>query len=162
MSYLSVFCFLALPISPVNCVLLLLSHDQSSHVFKPCFCLCSLLKVRSHRWELWEKPFRNVGKFTSWRCYDSTSVRQLGPNLVNRVAQLMTYGDSLFTSDAHDHVGPQRKSFERCESLTQYKRINHHITYFLPCLHFTIDWRCNRLLPSTLLSFKGCVLVNQL
>ena len=59
---------------------------------------------------------------TSWRCYDSTSVRQLGPNLVNRVAQLVTYGDSLFTSDAHDHVGPQRKRFERRESLTQYKR----------------------------------------
>ena len=37
MCYLSIFCSFVLPISPVTCVLLLRSHNQSSHVLKPCF-----------------------------------------------------------------------------------------------------------------------------
>ena len=64
---------------------------------------------------------------TSWRSYDSTSVRQLGPDFVKS----FPVGDVGFTT----------------------------ITYFT---FFTIDWRCNCLLVSTLLSFKHCVLVNQL
>ena len=43
-----------------------------------------------------EKTFSRRAKVlvndTSWRSCDSTSVRQLGPDLVNRVVQLVTYG----------------------------------------------------------------------
>ena len=82
---------------------------------------------------------------TSWHSDDSTSVRQLGPDFDNRVAQLVTYGLLVTHMNMVEH-----------ESFTQYKIINHHITYF------TVDWRFNSLLASTLLNFKSCVLVNQL
>ena len=58
-------------------------------------------------------------KDTSWHSYDSTSVRQLGPDFVNRVAQLVTYG-LLVT----------RMNMAEYERFTQYERINHHITHF--------------------------------
>ena len=60
--------------------------------------------------------------------------------------QLVTYGLLVVTP----------MSMAEHESFTQYKGINHHIKYL------TIGRRCNRLLVSTLLSFKRCVLVNQL
>ena len=49
-----------------------------------------------------------------------------------RVAQLVTYGLLMTRMNMAEH-----------EHFTQYKRINHHITYF------AIDWRCNHLLAST-------------
>ena len=84
---------------------------------------------------------------TSWRSDDSTSFWQLGQDFAHRVAQLVMYCLLVTSMNMAD--------------LESFKN-QHHIKYFLPCLHYTIDWRCNRLLASTLLSFKRCVLVNQL
>ena len=57
--------------------------------------------ARSHLWELWGKTFSRSLKVlvndTSWRCYDSTSVRPLGPDFDNRVAQFVTYGLQTWT-----------------------------------------------------------------
>ena len=96
-------------------------------------------------WKIFSRCRKVLGKDTSWRSDDSTSFQQLGPDFDNRVAQLVTYCLLVTQMNMAEH-----------ESITQYKRINQHITYF------TIDWCSNRLLASTLLSFKHCVLVNQL
>ena len=66
--------------------------------------------VRSHRWELWGKHFRNVGKFLiillpfgNWG------------QILLRVVQLVTYGLLVTRMNMAEH-----------ESFTQYERINHH------------------------------------
>ena len=106
------------------------------------------IMARSHRWELWGNHFRDVGKF-SWTTPHAALMILLPfsnwGQICPRLAQLMTYGLLVTLMNMTEQ-----------ESFTQYKRINHHITFF------TRDWRCNRLLASTLLSFKRCVLVNQL
>ena len=98
------------------------------------------------------KRFSQHGKVlvedTSWHSYDSTSVRQLGPDFVNRVAQLVTYGLLVTRMNMAEHI------------FYSISTIISQTLLLIDCTVLLID--CNRLLASTLLSFKHCVLVNQL
>ena len=63
--------------------------------------------VHSQCWKSWGKHFRDVRKFwrweSSWHSDDSTSARQLGPDFVNRVAQLVTYCLLVMHMNMVDH-----------------------------------------------------------
>ena len=78
--------------------------------------------------ELWGKHFHDVGKF-SWTTPHTALmiVLPFGNWSQILITELPSWW-RIVTSDAHEHGGPQGTRFDRWESFTQFKRINHHLS----------------------------------
>jgi hypothetical protein len=79
----------------------------------------TLLEIMGKTFSRRQKVLMNDSHDENTCSYDSTSVRQLGPDFENRGAQLVTHGFLVTRMNVAEH-----------ECFTQHKGINYHITYF--------------------------------